>query len=175
MIRCTALIVVTPLHSHTRNGDIVLTRQVPRQSQSCKQIPSAIVALTLVVLILVGLQVFLFTQTAATALTLAETQIGKGIEDSARVVEVATRIPAAGIVRSYTQRTIIACLTVAFQDDVDNTSRAFGRKLRTWVVDHLDTFDALCRYLLQDLSTVVTRQSRGLAVDPHLHTRVATQ
>ena len=175
VIRRATLVVVAALHGHAREGYIVLRGHVPGQSDAGKEVPSAVVALTLVVLVFVGLQVFLFTDTAAAALALAEAEVGKGVEHPARVVEVAACVPAAGIVGADAQRTIIARLTVALQHDVDDTCRSLGRELRTGVVDHLDALDALCGYLLQDLSAVVTRQSGGLTVDPHLDTRVAAQ
>ena len=80
VIRCATLVVVTTLHRHTRDGDIILRRQMPCQSESGKEVAAAIVALTLIVLVLMGLQIFLFTQTAATTLTLTVTEVGKSIE-----------------------------------------------------------------------------------------------
>ena len=74
-----------------------------------------------------------------------------------------------------TQGTIIASLAVTFQHNIDDTGRALWRIFRGRVINDLDTLDALRGNLLQDLRTVICRQTARLTIDPHLHTAVSTE
>ena len=176
MIRRMAIVLMPPEHEHAAGTEVVLLRQVEGQSGTGEEVVTILAVLALVGLILVSLQILLFAQTSAlVVLAVAIADIGVSIEEARRIVDVGTGVGAAVAVGTGLQRSIVASAAVAFQHDVDDACRPFGRELCRGVVDHLDALDALCRQLLQYLSAVVGGQSAGLAVDPHLHAGVATQ
>ena len=106
---------------------------------------------------------------------MTETDVQIGVDDGRVVVDVETRVGAAHRVGARLQRTVISRLEVFLEHDVDDARRALSRELRRRIVNHLHMVDALRRQLLQNLRTVVGGQSTRLAVDPHLHARVAAQ
>ena len=85
-------------------------------------------------------------------MTLAIADVGIGIELATAIVDVGTGIVTSKVevIHACTHlcATIVACLTVALEHDVDDTHRAFGAILRRGVGDNLDALDALGRHLL---------------------------
>lgn len=167
--------LVVAAHRHAAHGDVVFLCEVPRQAHTAEESAAAVVALAIVALILARLQVLLFALRAAATATGAVANVAVGLDDAAAVIQVSAGVPAALRVDAGAQRTVVAGLAVALQDDVDDAGRTFGRELRRRVVDDFHAFDALGGNLLQDVVAVVAGHARCLAVDPHLDAAVAAQ
>ena len=155
VIGCSAAVVVLAVHHHASDGEIVLLGEMPGQSETCKKVVAPVLAFAIVALILVGLLIVLVALAASLVLTVTEADVGKSVEYAAGVVDITAGVPSAIDVGTGTQRTVIAGFAVALQHDIDDTGRTLGREFGRGIVDDLDALDALGRYLLQYLGTVV--------------------
>ena len=117
----------------------------------------------------------LFTLAPTQAFMLTIANIDIGVQLAAGVIKVATHIPTTTVVDSCTQRSIVAGLTVALEDDINDTRRTLGTELSRGVVNNFYALDTLSRNLLKDITTIVGSQTAGLAIDPHLDAAIATQ
>ena len=170
-----APVLVAALHHHARQREVVLLRDVEGDACTTEEVVAHVGALRLIPLVLVCLQIFLFALGASFIFAMAETNVQISVDDGRVVVDVETCVGTALRVGTCLQRTVVARLEVFLQHDVDNSSRTFSREFRRRIVNHLYALDALRRQLLQNLRPVISSQSTRLSVDPHLHTRVATQ
>ena len=146
-----------------------------RQISTGENTLPTVIVLRLSVLISVCMKEMLFTHTISYSLTLTITHIDIGIQFTTGIIEVATHIPTTTVVDSCTQRSIVAGLTVALEDDINDTRRTLGTELSRGVVNNFYALDTLSRNLLKDITTIVGSQTAGLAIDPHLDAAIATQ
>ena len=129
MVWCRCRISRLAVKKHTSQGNVIFGCEMPCESGTRKEVVAFVLALAGVVLVFVGLLVVLFALTATTASTLAVSNIDIGVEWTTGVVDIATGIISLIVVGTYLQGPIVASLAVTFQNDVDDTCRAFWREL----------------------------------------------
>ena len=104
---------------------------VEGQTGTTEETTTVVVVLSLRELIVaqraVSILIVLLAHVAAIAATAAIAQIGIGIEQTARIVDVTAGVPAFLIVGTRLYGAVVACLTVTLQHDVDDARRAFRR------------------------------------------------
>ena len=175
MIRGLGQTVMPSLHHHTAERQVILLGGVPGQSGAREKVVSPVVRLAVIVLVCVRMRISLSAQCPTLAGTVAVAHVHVCVESRTVIIYIEARVRSSHSVGRSLYRTVIACLAVFLQHDIDNAGRAFCREFGRRVVYHLNAVDALGRQLLQNLGAVVGCQTARLTVYPHLNARISAQ
>ena len=133
--------LATSVHTHEVGIDVVLIGETPCKAGTAEYVVGVVAAGVVLLLETVAVEIACICVSVVLEAHVAVVETSVCIELAAAYVDIGSGIVASFAVAATLHATVIACLAVTLENDVDDTGSSFGRMLCRWVGDDLNLLD----------------------------------